>query len=487
MFKKIDTIGILVVTDDKQALIGIILSDDINHHIFLEQLEFFIYELQLPIIYRIVDIHSIESETLNYNLYISFLYNEELLNLLAGYTKLLLVHDSEVKDLSQNINIVLEQSTVVILLNTLYVIEKILPENDNILLAYYILIELLSYNLFDLINMTENKFKLIHENYKNPVQNYLELYLIGKIAISQDNAIRVTGQSNISLDLRKFHFVEIDKIRLDPDNKPCAIKNCKFSVEYEDGEIIQLTDFHSNPDLVKYDTYYFNSGIAEINFSFNRVNPIYFHCAFDIEQLSDTAFVREEKWFEVIRNYYQIRKDYYLNVIKRINNNPIVNHQLSGKSIYIHLGPDYIGINGLHESILNNLGQLISYKIMYPTHQKDSLISKSRGGLFNIFTKLTSGNIVFDSRKLTNLVKNLNESKFNNLLLSSADFLEENRLEYFCNVLKDTSYIYYLRDTLESCFEDYKLSILYSRETRKFQEVLYINKQFQEIFNIIKF
>lgn len=473
---------------DQPKSLGIMIADSLTKSTIVDRIRFMIYELNIPFV-----INNLNYE-LSHNVNEDFLiiiaddsFEVDALNNLTKPTLVVSDYISSKYNLKDNIK-VSNNDIVDILMHLIIFLKQNNCFNSDLIIAIYILFELFTNEEFN-FNALEYNDGCMEDNYSF----ISELFIAGNKGFSQENSISMVNNTKICFNLEPYHFLEINKLRFDPDHMSCVLRNIKFSIEYSDGEIVPLMNFTTNACLNKYDKYFFETNDPQIEFHFRKINPKYFYCSFDMEHYHSSAKVNPSKWFYEVRDFYRKNKEVFLKLYQRniFNLSESEDNLLCSKlkPIYVYLGPRSTSIDMVNNFLLNNMLMLIQNKTLYPTHQKSDGYLLPHGGLYTVFTKPFIGDLYFDHHKVRNLLANLNSSSFNRLLISSANFLENDRMRYFYASMPSAKYIFYLRNFIESCFEEYKFAVLYQNEKRKFYEIyLFIaNKYCLELFNLLKY
>lgn len=358
---------------------------------------------------------------------------------------------------------------------------------DDLAVAKLTLIEMFENHKNDFIE--KSRQKELEEDPSNVFINSTALYLAGKATDFRDEfAITDSGKTEIVYDLKRFHFLQLDKLRFDPHNDECMVFNCIFYLEYSDGEKVALDDYYTNASFISDGRLYF-LGAPNIVFKpFDRINPLYLHCSFSISSLENTKYFRKLSTVKAIKKHYQalLEKGYLRGFSTRYIVDQSVN-QLNSKKVYFLLGPKGIGLDRINNYLLDHTGLLIKQKIFYPTHQREFFNKIGGGSIYSLFSRKTEKVVIFDEHKAKFLKKDLLTGKFEKLLLVSEEFLVGDRLFDCIKTFSEAKCIYYLCDNIDIMFEKYKSEIFFKKGLIKFQDyVLTGGFQVKYIFTLLK-
>lgn len=369
-------------------------------------------------------------------------------------------------------------------LNASYILLKILPiilnnykiEIFDIIIAVLSLLEIFEYKPDDFIK--NSRLDELNDEIRAVFKNSSVLFVAGRttefrdeFAIGENGTIE-NNKVEITYDLRRFHFLQIDKLRFDPHNEQCAISNCEFTLEYADGELLLLDEYILNDSFTKNDKVYFLHDDPNIIFKpCNKINPTRLHCSFILESLESTPYFKQQNSVKEVREHYQllletgklggwcVQKKEVIDVEQTL---------LSDKKVFIFLGPKSAGLDKLNNYFLDHSGELINNKIIYPTHQREFFNRNGRGSIYSLFSLRANKFIIFDEHKAKCLQTDILVSKFKTLILASEDFFVDDRLLSCSETFVNARYVYYFRDSLEFSFAKYKNDVCFNKCKDKF-------------------
>ena len=364
-------------------------------------------------------------------------------------------------------------------------------KSNDLIVAILSLIEIMENQKNDFIE--KSRLKDLEGEINTQFINHSELFIAGKANDFRAGlVIQESGRTEITFDLRRFHFLQINKLRLDPHTEGCAVFNCEFYLEYPDGEKVQLTDYTTNAAFFIEGKYYFLHGDSNIIFKpLDKINPLYLHCSFEISSLENTKYFSKLSTVKEVKKFYQsLFDDGNLKGICNPKNclSDTANENVELKQVYFLLGPKSIGLERISNFLLDHTGMLIDRKIFYPTHQREFFDKIGCESLYSLFSRKMGNIVVFDEHKSRFLQKDLLTSKFDNLLLISEGFLGGERLLDCIKTFDEAKFIYYVFNGLEMIFEKYKSEIFFNRSLKRFEHyVLTESTQIKDLFALLKY
>ncbi len=152
------------------------------------------------------------------------------------------------------------------------------------------------------------------------------------------------------------------------------------------------------------------------------------------------------------------------------------------KKIFIHVGPPKTGSSAIQKWFNENVKTVKSLGIYYPEHQSDPN-GISSGNLYAIYDKNSEGNYSINLNKVSKLISDFEESKFQYLLLSSEFFFQ--RMEDIKKHFPEASFIAYLRAPMDKRESLYNQGIKRHHVTQPFPQK--INRKFNDLEKINSF
>lgn len=474
-----------------EILLGIIIDRGQDYNI-IREIDYIVSQLNLVInIFCVFDVY----ENVNYNLDVALILRpnisfQEIIDIGCKNVVTMSAIEQDF-DVPNEIHIykVLDGSSSYVLLKILMIVQSYNLNVGDFRVASATLIDIIENKANDFVE--QSKFKDDNPTEIVQIINKAILYPAGKMNYFREEfSLLEEGSTEIKFDLRRFHFLQIDKIRLHPHDQPCVVYNAKFSVEYADGQTLILDDYLMDNYFTIDEKHYFLKNPPLIDFKpFSRVNPCYLYASFNLESIENSEYFKSPGTIAEIKDHYiSLVSDNKVGGFWNREHLQLDNGCYKNKNVFMHLGPKSIGLDKLNNYLLDHGSELIQKRIFYPTHQREFYNREGNGSLFSLFSRKSDQVIISDAHKAKWLKKDLLESIFQTLVLMSEGFLKEEKLFHCANTFKNAKYVYYLRDSVEFAFEKYKHDVFFNKKTIKFDPtVLMEYNQIKYFFEIFKF